>query len=175
MRLALLVVIAVVVAACSATGLQGAGPTPTPVVIYADPTEESIAEPTDDPVSPVAAKPAKFVTLNKRGWAQVVKSPDRHVGKGYKLWACISQFDAATGEGSFRGQASFKNQPYWYTDGDNAFFSGEPNALVPFVTGDIVAMNVSGLGSYSYDTQAGGNTTVPAFKVWNIKQAKGSC
>ncbi len=35
-------------------------------------------------------------------------------------------------------------------------------------------MNVVSLGSYSYDTQAGGNTTVPLFDIRKII-ARGSC
>jgi hypothetical protein len=36
-------------------------------------------------------------------------------------------------------------------------------------------MSVVNLGSYSYDTQIGGNTTVPMFRVIKIKREKGSC
>ena len=37
-----------------------------------------------------------------------------------------------------------------------------------------MVMNVVVLGSYSYDTQVGGNTTVPQFQVNKITR-KGSC
>ena len=53
--------------------------------------------------------------------------------------------------------------------------TGEAASLSDFVEGDIVSINAVGLGSYSYDTQAGGNTTVPAFHVAKIKREKGSC
>ena len=43
-----------------------------------------------------------------------------------------------------------------------------------FVEGDIVQMNVVVMGSYSYDTQAGGNTTVPSFSIAKITR-KGDC
>jgi hypothetical protein len=85
-----------------------------------------------------------------------VKSPDKYVGKGYHLWACITQFDAATGADTFRADASNKKEEYWSLDGDNSLFNGDENRLSAFVTDDIVVMNVTALGSYSYDTQIGG-------------------
>jgi hypothetical protein len=105
---------------------------------------------------------------------KLVKSPDSYLGDGFLLWACISQFDAATGPDSFRGQASYKNQAYWYSDGDNALFTGDEAKLADFVADDIVYMKVVSLGSFSYDTQNGGNTTVPLFDVVTIKR-KGGC
>jgi len=39
---------------------------------------------------------------------------------------------------------------------------------------DIILMKVVGTGAYSYDTEAGGNTTVPSFEVASISR-KGSC
>ncbi|OGO53566.1 MAG: hypothetical protein A2V85_08090 [Chloroflexi bacterium RBG_16_72_14] len=113
--------------------------------------------------------------LSKRAWQKVVKSPDTYMGKGYKLWACIWQFDAATGADGFLGYASYRREDYWALDGENAAFAGDAAQLSDFVEGDIVAMSVVGLGSYSYDTQVGGNTTVPSFQVVKIKRQKGSC
>ncbi len=46
--------------------------------------------------------------------------------------------------------------------------------LEDYVTDDVVFMKVVSLGSYSYDTQNGGNTTVPMFEVKAISR-KGSC
>ena len=135
--------------------------------------EASIApEPSE---APVDVAPVSYKKLSSRDWAKLVKAPDNYTGKGYQLWACITQFDAATGADSFRGQASNKKQAYWYTDGDNALFSGDEDQLADFVAGDIVSMNVVSAGSYSYDTQAGGNTTAPLFDVASIKRRGGDC
>lgn len=95
-------------------------------------------------------------------------------GRGYKLWGCITQFDAATGPDTFRAQTSYRNESYWWSDGVNVFFSGSEAKLADFVESDIVSMNVVSLGSYSYDTQDGGNTTVPMFRVVSIRR-RGSC
>ena len=115
------------------------------------------------------------MTLSSRSWALLVKAPDNYVGKAYRVYGCISQFDAATGLDMFRAQASYQNESYWYTDGVNAFFSGNADKLADYVEGDIVSMNVLSMGSYSYDTQNGGNTTVPEFQVVSIKRLPGSC
>jgi hypothetical protein len=56
----------------------------------------------------------------------------------------------------------------------NSFFTGDAARLAPFVESDLVVVNVTGAGSYSYDTQSGGNTTVPLFEVHSIKRL-GSC
>jgi hypothetical protein len=132
-------------------------------------TPTATAAPTSPP-----AKPVSYATLSSRAWKQLVKAPDRYVAKGYRLWACISQFDAATGEDSFRAQASYRKEPYWWSDGVNSFFTGDAARLAPFVESDLVVVNVTGAGSYSYDTQSGGNTTVPLFEVHSIKRL-GSC
>ncbi len=109
-----------------------------------------------------------------RSWRKVVKAPDDHIGRTYQVWGCIFQFDAATGPEGFLAQAAPKRLDYWYTDGENASFTGDADRLADFVEGDIVVMNVTVLGSYSYDTQAGGNTTVPSFLVDKITR-KGDC
>ena len=133
--------------------------------------EEVAAEPEETP----ALGSGPYRKLTKRGWQRLVKAPDRSLGKRYNLFACITQFDTATGGDSFLAQASNKHQRYWFTDGDNALFSGDASRLDDFVQDDIVSMKVTSLGSVSYDTQTGGNTTVPLFEVDSIKRRKGSC
>ncbi len=43
--------------------------------------------------------------------------PDNYIGKGYYLWGCIFQFDAATGPKSILANASYTKQ-YWSLDGE---------------------------------------------------------
>lgn len=155
---------------------EGAGTvtTPTPQAPTSVQTDE--AEPPADPTvaPPPPAKATSYPTPNDRQWAQIVKSPDKYIGKGYHLWACISQFDAATGSDTFRADASNKKREYWSLDGENALFSGDEDRLSAYVEGDMIVANVTTLGSYSYDTQIGGNTTAPLFHVDSIAR-KGSC
>jgi hypothetical protein len=145
--------------------------TATPLVVV---TPEPTPKPTPKPTPEPTPAPMTYATLTSRSWARVVKAPDDYVGKGYIVWGCISQFDAATGSDSFRAQASYKKQEFWYTDGDNALFTGTTDQLADFVQNDVVYMKVTSLGSFSYDTQIGGSTTVPLFEVDTISR-KGSC
>lgn len=177
-RLALIALVAgAVLAGCGGTVTAQTAP-PGQTVFPIDWTPEP--DPTLDPeleseaTLPSVTRPTSYATLSKRAWQKLVKDPDAYYGKGYKIWACVTQFDAATGSGAFRGDASYHKLKYWY-EGDNAYFTGEPNALVDIVAGDIVSMNVAGTGSFSYDTQIGGSTTAPSFAVFKIKREKGSC
>lgn len=163
-----LLIVALLVVGCGGrTGAQA------PTVAPYTPTVEVTPDPIVSAPAPTMPRPKSYATLTSRDWAKVVKAPDTYLGKGYKLWACIAQFDAATGTDTFRGNASWHKETYWYK-GSNSFFVGVEAQLADFLTGDVVAMNVIGLGSYSYDTQTGGNTTVPLFEVVTIKHA-GSC
>lgn len=172
-NLALIVLAAAALAGCAGTASRSEA---TPGVMNtADWTPEPTMDPDEpDPTPTAVVRPTSYATLNKRSWQKVVKSPDQYVGKAYKLVACVYQFDAATGDAAFMALASYRKPTYW-ADGDNAAFTGEPNALADVLKGDIVSLSVVVLGSYSYDTQAGGNTTVPSFQVMKIKREKGSC
>ena len=168
-RIALALVLAV--AACG--GSTPAADTPEPPVVTA--TDAPTDAPIDEATVPPLPIPTKFATLSKRNWQKVVKSPDTYLGKGYKLWACIFQFDAATGDDGFLANTTYAKPGEWYDVGDIAAFTGDADLLADFVEGDIVVVSAMSLGSYSYDTQAGGNTTVPAFQVVKITRQKGSC
>jgi hypothetical protein len=148
-----------------------AAPTPTQRSTPA-PASNPTPEPTASPER--TAPPTVYAKLTARAWAKIVKAPDDYLGNGYQIWGCVTQFDAATGPDSFRAQASYQKQAYWYSDGDNAYFTGAVEDLADIVADDVVLMNVISGGSYSYDTQTGGNTTVPSFVVTKISR-KGSC
>ena len=155
--------------ATAAAAVPTSTPLPTP-----KPTPTPSPVPTASPVPTLAPTPVAYATLNPRDWALVMKDPGAYVGKALAVWGCISQFDAATGTVAFRAQASYAKQSYWYSDANNAYFNGDKALLAPFVKGDVVLMNVLVMGAYSYDTQSGGNTTVPSFKVATIINS-GSC
>ena len=165
---------ALAVATVAPTQLVTPAPTaaPTPVPTIA-PTPAPTPVPTIAP-TPKPTPKMTYATLSNRAWAKLVKSPDTYTGKGYVIWGCIFQFDAATGAEGFLAQAANKKLSYWFTDGENASFTGDAAKLADFVEDDVVYMKVVSEGSYSYDTQAGGNTTVPQFRVVSISR-KGSC
>jgi hypothetical protein len=163
--------VAVALASERAAAAALVSPTPSPVP---SPTPSPTPRPTASPIATPAATHEPYTALNARDWALVIKAPDAYIGKPLVVWGCISQFDAATGTDSFRAQASNAKQAYWYSGATNAKFIGEKGLLAPFVKGDVIVMDLVILGSYSYDTQAGGNTTVPYFRIATITN-KGSC
>jgi hypothetical protein len=169
------------IATAAATATEQPTPTPTEAATpeptaepTPEPTPEPTAKPTPRPTPEPTPKPIVYATLSDRSWQKVVKAPDSYLGRTYQIWACITQFDAATGLDTFRGQGSNKKLEYWYSDGDNTLFTGDEDRLSDFVQDDLVYLKVTVLGSYSYDTQVGGNTTVPWFEVDKIAR-KGSC
>jgi hypothetical protein len=156
-------------ATAAASADATASPTPEPTAVPTPrPTPVATAAPTPKPTA------VEYKKLSDRSWQLIVKNPDKYMGRTYQIWGCITQFDAATGPDTFRAQASNKNREYWYSDGDNALFTGDEARLESFVQDDVVSMNVLMLGAYTYDTQVGGSTTVPWFSVARINR-RGSC
>ena len=156
------------------TAAPTAAPTPVPTIA---PTPAPTAVPTPNATvapTPTPTPKMTYATLSNRAWAKLVKSPDSYTGKGYVVWGCIFQFDAATGAEGFLAQAANRKLSYWFSDGENASFTGDAAKLADFGENDVVSMKVVSEGSYSYDTQAGGNTTVPQFRGVSISR-KGSC
>ncbi len=101
----------------------------------------------------------------------IVKDPDAFNGQVFIMVTEITQYDAATGACSFRGYWDTREHEYTFEyAGDNAIFSsGDGASNCPVLAGvdqnDVVRVWVRSEGSYSYDTQIGGNTTAPKFKV----------
>jgi hypothetical protein len=134
---------------------------------------EEVATGAEEEPEATPVRPTSYAKLNERNWRTLVGAPDTHVGKGYRVWACITQLAAATGEVQFQGEASFKKLKAWIR-GATSTFIGDPTALDAFVPGDIVAMDVMALGSISSGARGDDTTKVPAFQVVSITR-KGSC
>ncbi len=133
-----------------------------------EPEPEPEPEPKPTPTKKAARVKAENVT--SRQWAKVVKSPDDFIGERYIIYGQVSQFDAATGEDAFLADTAHKNTTeYGYFDGENTMLSGDVDDLSDVVEDDVFRAAVTVLGSYSYDTQIGGNTTVPHLQVDSIK------
>lgn len=111
--------------------------------------------------------------LSARELSLVVKRPDDHVGDVMVVYGNITQFDAATGTCIFRANIAHTNMAdTWDYEHNSMFAGGDGDAdcelLDDFVTDDEVRITATSLGSFSYDTQIGGNTTVPMFNVEKI-------
>jgi hypothetical protein len=122
-------------------------------------------------VTPVAKK--VYRKLSSRAFKQVAKDPDSYIGKTYYVYGEITQFDSATGVDTFRADLGYKKLRISYgfvNYSQNAILTGTESRLKKYVEGDCFTAKVTVLGSYSYDTQIGGNTTVPSFQVDSISR-----
>jgi hypothetical protein len=109
-------------------------------------------------------------TVGPRTLAKIFKDPDRYKGEVLVVYGQVTQFDSATGTDAFRADVANRNtMSYGFFNGDNAMLTGEKSELEDLVEDDVFRATVTVSGSYSYDTQIGGNTTVPLFKVNKIK------
>lgn len=112
-------------------------------------------------------------TLTEREFAKLAKDPDSYEGKYLVVYGEVTQFDSATGDDNFRANSGAQKDDlefgftnYYYDT--NALYNGDGGLLTDVVEGDVFKATVEVLGSYSYDTQIGGNTTVPQFRVVKI-------
>lgn len=143
-------------------------PSETPT---AEPVPEVSQEATPEPTETVEApEPVKksYKALTSRKFKQLAKDPDSYLGKTYIIYGEVTQFDAATGTDTFRaniGPKKLKISYGWVDYSQNSMLVGDEDKLKKLVEGDCFKAKVTVLGSYSYDTQAGGNTTVPLFQV----------
>ncbi|MBQ0905534.1 hypothetical protein [Micromonospora sp. U21] len=118
---------------------------------------------------PPKPKPPSYKTLTERQWKLIAKDPDGYLGKTYVVYGRVTQFDAATGVDSFRADVAHRRMADEYDYETNTIFNGSQSDLDNLVEDDTFRANVTVLGSYSYDTQIGGETTVPLLQVDSIK------
>jgi hypothetical protein len=122
------------------------------------------------PVTTAAPTPPKAITA--REWALIAKNPDAHIGERVIVYGEVTQFDSATGDSGFRANVDGVNHPikYGYADYDtNTVLSATSASILnDLVQDDVFKAEVTVLGSYSYDTQIGGSTTVPSLAVTKI-------
>ncbi|WP_328415491.1 hypothetical protein OG470_23470 [Micromonospora sp. NBC_00389] len=120
-------------------------------------------------VPPPKPKPPSYKTLTERQWKLIAKDPDGYLGKTYVVYGRVTQFDAATGVDSFRANVAHRRMAEEYDYETNTIFNGSESDLDNLVEDDVFRANVTVLGSFSYDTQIGGETTVPLLQVDSIK------
>jgi hypothetical protein len=114
------------------------------------------------------AQPA--VRVSKRQWAKIVKKPESYKGDQYIIYGQVTQFDSATGDDNFLADTAHRNtMSYGFFDGENTLLTGNAKQLDDLVEDDIFRASVTVLGKMDYDTQIGGNTTVPLLEVNSLK------
>jgi len=117
---------------------------------------------------------ATFEPADDRTFALLAKDPDSHMGTNLVVYGEVSQLDSATGPCAMLLSVAASQQEYSYDYEQNSLAMSGDGELAcpvfePLVEGDHVKAWVTVLGSVSYDTQIGGNTTVPAFQVWQAE------
>jgi hypothetical protein len=109
--------------------------------------------------------------LTAQQYALLYKDPDTYKGQQYVLYGEVTQFDSATGPAAFLANVGPARDPI--TDGatsyvDNSELVGDAALLKNVVEGDVFSATIEVLGSDTYDTQTGGQTTVPKYRVLSI-------
>lgn len=132
-------------------------------------TEEPSEDPTTEKPDP---EPTVYKTLTARKWKKIAKDPDAYLGETYVVYGQVTQFDAATGTDTFLADigAVRSSCDYGFCDyATNTFLTGDETRLSKLVEDDVFRAKVVILGSMSYETQIGGETTVPALQVDRVK------
>lgn len=118
--------------------------------------------------------PATYEQLTDRDFALIAKNPDAAVGRKIVVYGRVTQFDSATGTTQFLARTAPSVPDRVYDYDQNTFVVGDTAALIrDVVEDDLVTMHAEVLGSFTYDTQAGGSTTVPKLQV-NLIEVTGS-
>ncbi|MGS2619527.1 hypothetical protein ACVCAH_34205 [Micromonospora sp. LZ34] len=118
---------------------------------------------------PPKPKPPSYKTLSERQWKLIAKNPDAYIGETYVVYGVVTQFDAATGVGTFRADVAHRRMADEWDYETNTLLTGSAAALDNLVEDDIFRAKVMVLSSFSYGTQIGGETTVPLLQVDSIK------
>ena len=153
----------------------GAAPAATASVAASAPAAASVPAATTkapEPVRTTTAPPAPkdYAAISARDFKLLAKDPDAYAGKAYTIYGYVSQFDSATGTEGFRANtgATKVKASSWYEFDQNSVLTGDEDVLAEIVEDDLFQAKVVVTGSYSYDTQIGGSTTVPSFAVQEI-------
>jgi hypothetical protein len=115
-------------------------------------------------------EPVQAVRVSKQQWAKIVKKPSSYKGDRYIIYGQVTQFDSATGDDNFLADTAHRNtMSYGFFDGENTLLTGSAKQLDDLVEDDVFRASVTVLGKMDYDTQIGGNTTVPLLEVNSLK------
>jgi hypothetical protein len=140
-----------------------------PIATTEETTPETTTTTRPATTKPVATKAPSYKRLTAREWKKIAKSPDGHIGEHYVIYGVVTQFDAATGDEGFRADVDAVHHAEAYDYETNTILSGDAADLADLVEDDQFRAKVTVLGSYSYDTQIGGNTTAPQLSVDSIE------
>jgi hypothetical protein len=159
----------------SITQVRVAAPTTETTELETTTTEEETT--TTEEIATTKPTPlAAHKNISARQWDLIYKNPDAHVGERIIVYGEIFQFDSATGDDSFLANVDGVRRVEYgialYED--NTAMMGDASKFADFVEEDMFVARVTVEGSLDYDTQIGGNTTVPLLQVDSIKRTGSS-
>lgn len=155
-----------------ATSPQSPLPTSPAAVTAAAPTVPTIPSPEpaarDQERRQEAARldRSTYESVSPREFALMAKDPDSWIDRKIVVYGVVTQFDSATGTTAFRANTGPSPMADPYDFDQNTFVTAHDSRMVSnVVEKDVVTMFVEVQGSYTYDTQIGGSTTVPSLLV----------
>lgn len=134
------------------------------------------AEASEPAVSePVAAVAADYKELTDRDMALIIKNPDDHKDERLVIYAEITQFDSATGECSFRGDASAVPVENSWDYKENIYLSGGSGGvpcdeLKDYVEDDEIKVLATAQGEVQYETAMRASMSAPQFRIDKIER-----
>jgi hypothetical protein len=162
--MASLLMVIVGVALSPTPPVAGPATTATPA---GTPAPAPASTPVDQP--PAAFAPARRITAHL--WREIAKNPAGHAGERIVIYGQVTQFDAATGTGSFRAnvdgvahqaESGFADYP------TNTVLDGDAGMLADLVQGDTFKAEATVAGADTYQNTMGGSMTVPELTVTSI-------
>lgn len=121
-------------------------------------------------LSTAPADAAKYEEVSAREYALIVKDPDAHEGERIIVYGIVTQADAATGDEDIRvsSAAQRHRQDYQY-EHNTMLTTSNSDIFADVLEGDLVKIYAEVIGSVRYNTQVGGNTTVPQLNAGIIE------
>jgi hypothetical protein len=160
---------ALVLGACGGSTTSSTGSSGSSGSTGSTSTSSSGGSPSDTPNGP---NPGDEQTYP---YPQIAKEDDGPL-KGNKITgsACIFQFDAVTGTSALLAEYTYDSSLDMWNDNVQMELSSS-DVGKGIYQGDIVTYHGYILGSTSYDTQSGGNTTVPDLAITSMSVTGHGC
>lgn len=125
------------------------------------------------PSTSVSVPPPPHRAVDAREWQVIAKDPDAYEGDRIVVHGHVTQIDPAAGRSTVRanvdGVAYGGDERAYLKYKTSTMLSGDAKALDGVASGDLFTAEVTVRGSMSYDTQVGGNETVPVLAIDSIR------
>ncbi|MFJ3405060.1 DUF4190 domain-containing protein [Promicromonospora sp. NPDC090134] len=131
--------------------------------------EEAATTPPEEDGGATTPAPEEFVRLDAAQWASIAKDPDKAQGRAVVVFAEVMQFDSTTGPDRFLAGAGVDQPGSAYELETQSVFVAEEALLGGVEAGDVLKVHAVVDGSFTYENQIGGASTVPALTVAKIE------